>query len=67
MTCPSNHKYISAIVTHDEWQNDVYKDHTDEFAYEVCPIAFRSSGEHFRYRLPIDCDAKVGLTWAETH
>lgn len=52
---------------HDEWQNDVYKDHTDEFAYEVCPLAFRSSGEHFRYRLPIDCDAKIGLTWAETH
>lgn len=52
---------------HDEFQNDVYKEHTDEFAYEVCPIAFRSSGEHFRYRLPIDCDAKVGLTWAETH
>jgi DNA polymerase-1 len=52
---------------HDEWQNDVYKDHTDEFAYEVCPLAFRSSGEHFRYRLPIDCDAKVGLTWASTH
>jgi len=52
---------------HDEWQNDVFKEHTDEFAYEVCPIAFRTSGEHFRYNLPIACDAKVGLTWAETH
>ena len=52
---------------HDEWQNDVFKDHTDEFAYEVCPYSFRSSGEFFNYRLPIDCDAKVGLTWASTH
>src|SRR5690606_20477481 len=52
---------------HDEWQNDVLVDHVEEFAEDVCPWAFRSSGEFFRYRLPIDCDAKVGLTWAETH
>lgn len=52
---------------HDEWQNDVYKDHTDEFANDVCPLAFRSSGEFFNYRLPIACDSKVGLTWAQTH
>lgn len=52
---------------HDEWQNDVLVDHVEEFSEDVCPWAFRSSGEFFRYRIPIDCDAKVGLTWAETH
>lgn len=52
---------------HDEWQSDVFKDHVQELVEEVCPLAFRSSGEFFNYRLPIACDAKVGLTWAETH
>lgn len=52
---------------HDEWQSDVFKDHVQELVEEVYPFAFRSSGEFFRYRLPIACDAKVGLTWAETH
>lgn len=52
---------------HDEWQNDSLKQHSEEFAYDVCPQAFGASGESFRYRLPIECDAKIGLTWAETH
>lgn len=52
---------------HDEWQNDVLLEHVDPFAFEVCPWAFRTAGERFNYRVPIDCDAKVGLTWAETH
>lgn len=52
---------------HDEWQNDVLNEHVDEFANDVCPKGFRASGEFFNYRVPIDCDAKVGLTWAQTH
>jgi len=51
---------------HDEWQYDVHKDDVDKFI-ECCRTAFRLSGEYFNYRLPIDCDAKVGFTWAETH
>lgn len=52
---------------HDEWQNDVLLEHVDEFTNEVCPSSFNRSGQSFHYRLPIDCDTKVGLTWAETH
>lgn len=52
---------------HDEWQNDVYKDHVDEFKDGILPTAFRDSGRFFNYRLPIACDTKVGMTWAETH
>lgn len=52
---------------HDEWQSDVYKDHVDELRGEVYPSSFRRSGEYFNYRVPIECDSKVGLTWAETH
>ncbi len=51
---------------HDEHQYDVSKSHVEDFL-EVLPDAFRRSGEFFSYRLPIGCDAKVGLTWAETH
>lgn len=52
---------------HDEWQNDCLTVHSDEFAFDVCPKSFNASGRFFNYRLPIDCDAKIGLTWAETH
>lgn len=52
---------------HDETQNDVLKDHVEPFVEEVCPLAFKTSGEFFNYNLPIACDSKVGLTWAQTH
>lgn len=52
---------------HDEWQLDVLEEHVEEFTNEVCPAAFRLAGEFFNYRVPIECDSKVGLTWAETH
>jgi DNA polymerase-1 len=51
---------------HDEWQNDVLFDHVEPFK-ELCNFSFAESGRSFNYNLPIECDAKVGLTWAETH
>jgi len=52
---------------HDEFQFDVLLAHVPIFTDEVCPTAFQQSGQFFNYRIPIDCDSKVGLTWAETH
>lgn len=52
---------------HDEWQSDVLNEHADEFAGDVCPVSFASSGVYFNYTVPIECEAKLGLTWAETH
>lgn len=52
---------------HDEWQNDVHRESIEEFTGLVCPTSFARSGEFFNYRIPIHCDSKVGLTWAETH
>jgi len=52
---------------HDEWQSDTFKDHAEEFAFDVCPLAFASSGKFFDYNVPIECDARIGMTWAETH
>lgn len=66
-----NHKRKLDVIKvgdiHDEWQNDVLAGHAQEFATEVCPYSFKLAGESFNYRLPIDCDAKIGRTWAETH
>ena len=51
---------------HDEWQCDVLEEDVEDFI-KLCRVAFKRAGEHFEYNLPIECDAKVGLTWAETH
>jgi DNA polymerase I-like protein with 3'-5' exonuclease and polymerase domains len=52
---------------HDEWQSDVLARNAEEFAFDVCPIGFDSAGKFFDYRVPIECDARIGMTWAETH
>lgn len=51
---------------HDEWQSDVSIGDTEEYL-RVCRESFKRAGETFRYNLPIECDGKVGKTWAETH
>lgn len=51
---------------HDEWQTDCGLYSVGPFAF-ACKSSFVRSGESFDYRVPIECDAKVGLTWAETH
>lgn len=51
---------------HDEWQWRVRDDYIDTFIGLALPC-FRRSGEHFGYNIPIEGDAKVGRTWAETH
>jgi len=51
---------------HDEWQTDVLLRDVDPFI-ELCNETFPQVGRFFNYRIPINCDTKVGLTWAETH
>jgi len=51
---------------HDEHQYDVYVPHIDRFI-ELCNLSFKRAGEFFNYKVPMECDAKVGNTWAETH
>lgn len=58
---------LKVCDVHDEFQHDVLNEHVDEFMTEVCPFAFRKSGESFNYRVPIECSSKVGLTWSMTH
>jgi DNA polymerase-1 len=51
---------------HDEWQSDLLTEHADAYI-DICHEAFKKAGEQLNYRLPIECDAKKGKSWAETH
>jgi DNA polymerase-1 len=59
--------YYKVGDIHDEHQNEVQKTRSVEFANEVCPDAFLRAGQYHNYSVPIECSAKIGLTWAETH
>lgn len=52
---------------HDEFQFDCALKDVDVFIKEVLPACFKEAGEFFNYRLPIECDAKAGLSWSQTH
>lgn len=51
---------------HDEWQYDVHPDSAESHA-EQSVLAIRKAGEYLRLNVPLDGQAKQGLTWAETH
>lgn len=51
---------------HDEWQWVVAVGHVDAFVAAALSV-FPRAGEAFNYTIPIEGDAKVGKTWAETH
>lgn len=50
----------------------------DELQFKACPDVFNwavqglsytcmQSGEHYNIKVPIECETKVGITWADTH
>jgi DNA polymerase-1 len=51
---------------HDEWQYRVRRNLVEEFIRLALPV-FKRAGRSFGYKIEIEGDAKVGLTWAETH
>lgn len=57
---------LKVCEAHDEHQYDTFKDHLNEFE-RLLPSAFADAGKFFNYRIPIECDIKVGKTWSETH
>jgi DNA polymerase-1 len=60
-------KFVFKVADiHDEWQWRVHNDAVDDFIRLALPC-FPRAGESFGYKIPIDGDAKRGLTWAETH
>jgi DNA polymerase-1 len=51
---------------HDEWQYRVANEQLELFV-EAALSCFPRAGQSFDYTIPIEGDAKVGKTWAETH
>lgn len=51
---------------HDEWQAAVKEDIAEEFGQMMVECATRA-GEHFKFKIKIDAEYKVGNNWAECH
>lgn len=51
---------------HDEGQLDCAKGDAEEVG-KLCVQAIRDAGEELNFRVPLDGDFKIGLSWAETH
>tara|TARA_R100001244_G_scaffold14581_2_gene16153 strand:+ start:328 stop:2061 length:1734 start_codon:yes stop_codon:yes gene_type:complete len=51
---------------HDEQQYEVRKEHSEELM-EIADTTMLETGKFFDMRLPLNADATMGTTWAETH
>lgn len=51
---------------HDEWQIEVRPRHV-ETVKRLGVASIRSAGEFYKWRCPLDGEAKEGRTWADTH
>ncbi len=58
--------YEFVANVHDEYQTLVRKEHVDTFS-RLAVEAIRRAGEYYNFRCPLDGEAKVGRSWAETH
>lgn len=53
-------------VIHDEFQLDCHKDHAERTG-KIVAAAIAQAGRHFKLRIPMEGEAKIGRNWAETH
>ena len=51
---------------HDEIQLSCRPELVDDVK-QLALLSFPMSGEHYNFRVPIEGDAKVGLTWRDCH
>jgi len=54
------------VHCHDEWGLQVREGLEQEIA-EVSVWAFQEAGRQFKWRCPLDGEAKIGMNWSETH
>lgn len=52
---------------HDEYQASVNNTKIKDDFKLLAVQAIRDASEHFKFRCPLDAEAKEGLSWAETH
>ena len=61
-----NEDIAFVLNVHDEYQAEVKPELVDE--YKVMAVeAIRKAGEYFKFRCPLDGEAKVGESWYDTH
>ena len=51
---------------HDELQYESEPEHVDDLK-SILVLSALETGEHYNMRLPVEAEAKDGLTWADTH
>jgi len=51
---------------HDEVQSEVPEQHAEAVA-KLGPLSLKRAGELYNFKCPLDGEAKIGRTWAETH
>lgn len=59
-------EYAFCSWSHDEIQVAVRED-LAERAAELMMAAAPMAGEHFQFKCPVAAEAKIGMTWADTH
>lgn len=61
-----NEDIAFVLNVHDEYQAEVKPELVEE--YKVMAVkAIRKAGNYFRFRCPLDGEAKVGYSWYDTH
>lgn len=58
--------YRKVIDMHDEGQAEVLAAHAVRYS-ELAVQSVVQAGEHFKLRVPLAAEAKLGMNWAETH
>lgn len=58
--------FAFVLNIHDEYQCEIKPELTEEYM-EMAVQAIRDSGKYFNFKCPLDGEAKVGKTWADTH
>ena len=61
-----NEDYAFVLNVHDEYQAEVKPELVEE--YKVMAVeAIRKAGQYYKFRCPLDGEAKVGDSWYDTH
>jgi len=66
LTTAAKLDYRFVLNIHDEWQAEVSNKDAEAFA-AISVKAIQLAGEYFKFRIPLDGEAKIGKNWKETH
>lgn len=59
--------YAFVAYVHDEAQIAVRSQEVADVLIEETAAAMKDAEERFNFRCRLDCESKIGITWADTH